>query len=134
MEHVYPQETIGHTLYEEFEDGELRRVYKRGHEGWIEIGEFTRGPLTQNMYGAPAHLHCIHVDNEHLERIQVEKFFEKGSPFLVDYMDELDEQGIPYGYLNCEMDSHVSYRPARRGNNAQEAHAQDLDFASRDCS
>ncbi len=113
MEQKYPHETLGRTLLEETVAGELRRVYARPHDGWLEVGEFTRGPLTRDFYFCPAHLHCVHIDDVWAPDDQAAQFFETGSPFLVDYMDDLDAREIPYGYFNCDVGSSVSYRPAR---------------------
>lgn len=110
MEKKYPQEYVGTTLLEVESAGEYRRVFMRPKLDCYEVGEFTKGPLTQSIYNAPAHLHCIHVQDCNQDELQA--FFGGGEPMLSDLMDELDTQGVPYGYLNSMMGQYVSYRPA----------------------
>lgn len=112
MEESYPQETLGTTLIDVAIRGERRRIYLHQRLEYWEVGEFTQGPLTQEVYGAPVHLHCVHLANDEIAR-KAAHFFKDGEYFLADYMDSLDEQGIAYGYLNNHEGGRVSYRPAR---------------------
>ncbi len=113
MTTTYPQETLGTTLLDTTSNGERRRVYLRLMGPLVEVGEFTSGPLTQELYHAPAHIHSIHLRNEGtLDEPQA--FFLEDEPFLADYMDHLDDLNVPYGYMNTMMGRYVSYRPAAR--------------------
>lgn len=113
MKSSYPQENMGVTLLDVTYAKERRRVYVQNRMGYLEVGEFTRGPLTQKLYGWPVHLHCMHLpSNFPIEELQ--EFFLLGEPFLADYMDELDAKGVPYGYLNSVTSKYVSYRPPSR--------------------
>ncbi len=110
-ERTYPYDVLGHTLLREDDGGERRRVYKVKRKGYVEVGEFTVGELTLGIYGAKTHLHSVHVDEGPALQI-AEAFFAGGDKYLADYMDELDERGIAYGYLNCMPGQYVSFRPA----------------------
>ena len=112
MTSTYPQETVGTTLLCISDNGEYRRVYMRKRKGYMEVGELTRGIVTQEIYQSDAHLHAIHLPLDFPEEDLVE-FFKEGEPFLADYMDALDEEGITYGYLNNEENKYVCFRPAR---------------------
>ena len=57
----YPQESAGVTLLSCEHGGERRRVFVRRRGTRLEVGEFTRGPLTRELYGAPAHHHCVQL-------------------------------------------------------------------------
>lgn len=112
MERTYPQETLGTTLVEQDLGSEWRRVYLVERERRTEVGELSKGDITQATYGAPVHLHCVHL----YEPAAVEfarAFFAQGDLYLADLMDALDERDLPYGYLNNEPGKFVSYRPAR---------------------
>ena len=112
MTKTYPQETLGTTLLDITHANERRRVYAHGRAGYLEVGEFTQGPLTQALYEWPVHLHSIHLSADFpLE--DVRQYFCLGEPYLADYMDELDTRHIPYGYLNSVMNKYVSFRPAK---------------------
>lgn len=107
-----PQETMGTTLLARESGEDFRRVYLLKRNGYVELGEFSRGPLTQGTFGAPTHAHSLHLEDMSLEE-DLKAFFAAGEPQLADLMDELDAQNIPYGYLNSTTGSHVSYRPAK---------------------
>lgn len=131
MQHTYPQETIGTTLVDVTEQLEHRRVYTRKHAEQLEVGELTRGPLTQQCFDAPAHVHCVHLSPRAQQacaqalrnlmggpqRLGIEGllglYFSDGARMLTQLMDDLDAWGIAYGYLNIHVGSHVSYRPVR---------------------
>lgn len=113
MSLTFPQEVAGRTLLEVSSGDEKRRVFSRSHKTYHEVGEITRGALTQEIYNAPEHHHSVHLrDGSAVEYAQ--RFFDHGEPFLIDLMDKFDEKGISYGYLNSVMGKHVAYRPARR--------------------
>ena len=112
MTSTYPQETVGTTLLCVNDNGEFRRVYTRKRKRYLEVGEFTRGIVTQGIYQSPAHLHAIHLPLDFPEEELLE-FFKEGDPFLADYMDALDIEGLTYGYLNGAENQYVSFRPAR---------------------
>ncbi len=115
MTTTYPQETVGTTLVLVVSKGEYRRVYLRERTAGIEVVEFTKGPLTQELYDAPTHHHSIKLQGDALAGY-VKSFFRKGNLFLVDLMDEFDKLNIPYGYLNNMEGQYVTYRP--HGNNS----------------
>lgn len=125
------QESACTSLLESESSGEFRRVYVRHRKEGLEVGEFTRGPLTEAIYGGPTHSHCTFIvgvsmqslvnvlvftlgvpgerDVDHLLAL----FFKGGEPFLADLMDLLDKERVSYDYLNSVEGGHVSYRPAR---------------------
>lgn len=107
---TYPYDELGYTLLKEDDGSERRRVYKVQRKGYVEVGEFTAGDLTLGIYGATTHLHSVHVDERPALQL-AEVYFADGDKFLADYMDELDERGIPYGYLNCMSGKYVTFRP-----------------------
>lgn len=107
----YPQETLGTTLLNDIVEGEYRRVYAVTRKGFLEVGEFTKGPLTEALYNAQVHLHTIQIYHESAIK-ELKAFFAGGCPYLADYMDDLDARGIPYGYMNSMVGKYVSYRPA----------------------
>ncbi len=107
----YPQETLGTTLLNDVVEGEYRRVYAVARKGFLEVGEFTKGPLTEALYNAQVHLHTIQIYHESAIK-ELKVFFAGGCPYLADYMDDLDARGIPYGYMNSMVGKYVSYRPA----------------------
>lgn len=109
---TYPQQTLGTTLLATTSGTEDRRVYLCKRVGYVEVGELTLGTLTRDLYDAPAHLHCIHLDDEDVPR-DLSSFFSSNDLYLVDLMDALDERGVPYGYLSNEGGRHITYRPAR---------------------
>lgn len=111
MASSYPQETLGTTLLSVDHEGESRRVFVVERRGYIEVGEFTRGPLTRELYDDPAHYHAIHVDVD--APVLYKGFFMEGEPFLADLMDAYDAQGVSYGYLNTTANHHASFRPPR---------------------
>ena len=111
-ERTYPYDDLGYTLLQEDDGGERRRVYRIQRKGYVEVGEFTVGDLTQSIYGTKTHLHSVHVDEAPALQL-AEDYFADGDKFLADYMDELDERGIAYGYLNCMPGKYVSFRPAK---------------------
>ena len=108
----YPHETKGTTLLDVTHENERRRVYLHRHVGYVEVGEFTQGPITQLLYEWPVHVHCIHLPKDSVPD-DLTKYFSVGEPFLADYMDELDARQESYGYLNTVANRYVSYRPAR---------------------
>lgn len=128
----YPQESAGVTLLSCGHGGERRRVFVRRRGTRLEVGEFTRGPLTRELYDAPAHHHCIQLGASasgalvqvlsELQDIPKEQgiadllraFFARDERFLADLMDLLDGESVPYGYLNSMMGKYVSYRPEHR--------------------
>ena len=130
MNTTYPHETMGKTLLLCDEGDERRRVYARRRNQLLEVGEFSWGTSTLVGYGAPAHVHCVHLERHgqqgcaaSLTRLGygerkveelLEQYFAKEKGLLTDFMDDLDAWGVPYGYLNVDVGSHVSYRPARR--------------------
>lgn len=110
MNHDYPQLTVGTTLLSESYDGERRRVFAQHHTSYLEVGEITCGPLTQELYDVPAHFHSVHLSLE--EDIgAIKAFFADSGPYLTDFMDVLDAEGTPYGYLGLNARKCVSYRP-----------------------
>ena len=111
MRRTYPQEAVGETLIEVHEDDERRRVFLRHRRSYLEVGEFSRGALTEETYDAPVHYHCVQLEPS-LET-NAKAFFSRDEPMLTDYMDELDREGVSYGYLNDMAGRYVSYRPAR---------------------
>ena len=129
---TYPQESAGVTLLSCEHGGERRRVFARRRGTRLEVGEFTRGPLTRELYDAPAHHHCIQLSasasrlltrtlSERLEMPEeqgvedlLRAFFSRDERFLSDLMDLLDNRSVPYGYLNSMMGKFVSYRPECR--------------------
>ncbi len=129
---TYPQESAGVTLLSCEHGGERRRVFARRRGTRLEIGEFTRGPLTSELYDAPAHHHCIQLSVS-ASRLMVRAlsewlgmymdsgvedllraYFVRDEMFLTDLMDLLDECSVPYGYLNSMMGKYVAYRPECR--------------------
>ena len=106
----YPQEIMGITLLEVEHAGESRRVFARDRRAYREIGEFTQGPLTRQVYGTPFHYHAVHLAGELPRRFTC--FFEQREPYLSDFMDELDASGVHYAYLDVGSSGHVAYRPA----------------------
>ena len=130
MDAMYPQETVGSTLFKVERAGEYRRVFTREILGEFEVGEFTRGTLTYEIYGTQAHYHGVRLDyegkllvrsrlvellgsvDENLEGLLV-SYFEDGQYFLADFMDALDSWGIAYGYLDDVPGSYVTFRPRR---------------------
>lgn len=110
MNRVYPQETIGTTLLQQSEFSERRRVFVNRRNNYIEVGEFTKGPHTQEFYGAPCHYHAVHVFVEDAVEL-ARKFFTRDDACLADYMDILEAQKISYGYLSNEPGKLVAYRP-----------------------
>ena len=66
---TYPQESAGVTLLSCEHGGERRRVFARRRGTRLEVGEFTRGPLTSELYDAPAHHHCIQLSASGMNRI-----------------------------------------------------------------
>ena len=129
---TYPQESAGVTLLSCEHGGERRRVFVRRRGTRLEVGEFTRGPLTCELYDAPVHHHCIQLGASasrllaqrlsERQRIPKEQgiadllraYFAQDEKFLTDLMDLLDSQSVPYGYLNSMMGKCVAYRPERR--------------------
>ena len=129
---TYPQESVGVTLLSCEHGGERRRVFVRRRGTRLEVGEFTRGPLTCELYDAPAHHHCIQLGASasgalaqtlsELQGIPKEQgiadllraYFAHGEKFLADLMDLLDGESVPYGYLNSMMGKYVAYRPEHR--------------------
>lgn len=127
----YPQETVGITLFEDYAIDERRRVFMRHHMNRLEVGEFTRGNLTEGIYGEQTHFHCLHLDDEAQRlcaaRLALEvsdgdegalgaflhNYFD-ASRTLADLMDELDRLGVAYGYLNVRDGGHIRYRPPSR--------------------
>lgn len=107
---TYPQESIGTTLVHNVSAGEYRRVYVRNRPAGLEVCEFTKGPLTEEMYDAPTHLHSMQLQGDALAGY-VKSFFLKNDLFLADLMDEFDKLNIPYGYLNTMEGEYVTYRP-----------------------
>ena len=113
MIRTYPQEFVGETLIEARDADESRRVFLRCRSDYVEVGEFSRGTLTQEAYGTPVHFHCVQVAPVH--EAHARAFFSHETLMLADYMDRLDGEGIPYGYLNDIAGKYVSYRPAGHG-------------------
>ncbi len=129
MSQIYQQEMQGTTLLAVNQNDEQRRVFAHRDHAELEVGEFTCGPLTSEVYDAPAHYHCVRLSCADMregaarlgellgedERSDFEAllrhYFEDEQRFLADLMDELDCWHIPYGYLNGVVGSHVSYRP-----------------------
>ena len=129
---TYPQESAGVTLLSCEHGGERRRVFARRRGTRLEVGEFTRGPLTSELYDAPAHHHCIQLSASASRRLTrtlfewlgapgeqgvedlLRAFFVRDERFLTDLMDLLDSRCVPYGYLNSMMGKYVSYRPECR--------------------
>ena len=129
---TYPQESAGVTLLSCEHGGERRRVFVRRRGTRLEVGEFTRGPLTYELYDAPAHHHCIQLgapasrllaqrlsERQGVPREQgiadlLRAYFVRDERFLADLMDLLDSQSVPYGYLNSMMGKYVAYRPEHR--------------------
>lgn len=112
MSRSYPYDTLGTTLVQEYNGDERRRVYLKKRLGYVEVGEFTVGILTQAVYNTPAHLHSVHLRGSAGVQIAIE-YFSKGNGLLSEFMDELDRKGVAYGYLNSVAGEYVSYRPAR---------------------
>lgn len=112
MADKYPQFEVGTTLVWSECGDERRRVYLRQRGPVVEVGEVTSGTCTQNVYGSPAHLHCLHLRDLGAVR-HAREFFAEGEPYLVDYMDELDARGDAYGYMSTLVGQYVCYRPAR---------------------
>ena len=128
----YPQESAGVTLLSCEHGGERRRVFVRRRGTRLEVGEFTRGQLTSELYDAPAHHHCIQLGAsasgllaQTLSELQgmpkeqgiadlLRSYFVHDEKFLSDLMDLLDSRSVPYGYLNSMMGKYVAYRPERR--------------------
>ena len=110
MEKAYPQETIGVTLVLQEDRGELRRVFMRWRSDFLEVGEFSKGPVTDGVYGSPVHLHCAQLRGVQAEAL-AQGFFLGGSAFLADFLDELDRLGVPYGYLSTVLGDSVAFRP-----------------------
>ncbi len=113
MAESYPQETIGTTLLSTSSGGEYRRVYMRTRPAGIELGEFTKGPLTQEYYGAPTHHHSVQLQGDALAGY-IKSYFKNKDIFLADFMDVLDSQHITYGYVNSMQGEYVTYRPRNR--------------------
>ena len=144
MSVVYPQESLGSTLLLVDRLGEYRRVFLRGapHESeadpMLEVGEFTRGELTQDVYGAQTHYHCVRLSDEEVAEMSLAltetlattqstpegllaDYFEEEQRFLADLMDDLDRWFVSYGYLNYEADGLVSYRSGASINTSRAA-------------
>lgn len=114
MVRTYPQETLGTTLLDVTHNNEKRRVYMRSRAGYLEVGEFTRGHLSQVAYEWPVHLHCIHLPADYSPD-DLRRYFSLDEPYLADLMDDLDSKHVSYGYLNSVANRYVSFRPARQG-------------------
>ena len=111
MERTYPQETMGITLYIECTNTDLRRIYLKRRASYVEVGEFSKGVVAQEVFGVPAHVHCVQLRCATTEGL-CKDYFANGGTDLAGLMDVLDERGIDYGYLNNVGNSYVSYRPA----------------------
>ncbi|MBR3158990.1 MAG: hypothetical protein IKF14_07775 [Atopobiaceae bacterium] len=129
MSQVFQQEMQGTTLLMVDQGNEWRRIFAHREHTELEVGEFTRGPLTSEVYDAPAHYHCVRLDCAGMQEgavrlgellgevgqsdfeLLLHGYFADEHRFLADLMDELDGWHIPYGYLNGVVGSHVSYRP-----------------------
>ena len=111
MKRTYPQETMGITLYVEHSDSDLRRIYLKRRIAYVEVGEFSKGYAAQEVFGVPAHVHCVQLHSKEGEEL-CKQYFASGGTELAGLMDKLDAHGIAYGYLNNVGNSYVSYRPA----------------------
>lgn len=108
----HPFETLGTTMVEEHVGREYRRVFLADRGYVLDVGEYTRGPLTQQTYGTPTHHHVVQIARRDLAGL-VESCFNGGEGYLADLMDELDAKDIPYGYLNTIPGRYVAYRSHR---------------------
>ena len=108
QESVY--KTLGTTLAEECVNQEYRRVFLLERDYALEVGEYTCGPQTQEVYDSPSHHHFVQLaDHEMLGFVA--SFFEEGKAYLADLMDALDAARISYGYLNTTPGKFVAFRP-----------------------
>lgn len=121
------------VLVGSYEDGgETRQLFvgqRRGCE--LYVAEVSDGPLTQLLFGVGPRYHEVRLDANETVRLgwllgaegscaSVEdfalplvRFFGGGARYLSDLMDEMDAEGIRYGYLSCVPEEGVWYRPAR---------------------
>ena len=106
----YPQETMGTTLVIAMNGDEWRRVFLRERGGLLEVGEFTRGPITRFYYDAPVHYHCTYVPGLHLKACVKEFFEEDSDRELLDLIDRLNDLGISVGYVDVQMGKFARYR------------------------
>ena len=113
METKHMYESMGTTLAEQRLGTEYRRVFMRNRGPLLEVCEYSRGPQTQTCYESASHHHAVHLSDSGLEEL-VASCFATGEEHLVDLMDKLDKENVPYGYLNTSAGRYVSYRPARR--------------------
>lgn len=65
---MYVQESLGTTLLEVQQGNEYRRVFVCEHGKDVEIGELTYGDLTYEVYGLPAHYHCVRLGPDEARR------------------------------------------------------------------
>ena len=144
MSVAYPQESMGSTLLLVNRFEEYRRVFLRraphGSEAdaLLEVGEFTRGELTQDVYGTQTHYHCVRLSDDEVTEMSLAltealattqstpegllaDYFEEEQRFLADLMDDLDRWFVSYGYLNYEADGLVSYRSCASINTSRAA-------------
>ena len=152
----YPQESLGSTLLLVERHGEYRRVFSRttapglaeddargrvvglGQDAALEVGEFTRGELTREVYGTEAHCHRVRLDAAEAAEaaaalgkllgeegmavdVLLAHYFGEDQRFLADLMDDLDASRVSYGYLNTSEDGRVTYRPRQRLSRAARA-------------
>ena len=116
------------TLQELRDGSEYRLVTARAGAGRLEVGEFSRGPLTSSIYDAPTHYHAVHLDGSSLaqcarnlgkleglaecedERGLLGAFFASERRCLADLMDCLDGWQVTYGYVSQTAHRGTTYR------------------------
>lgn len=119
----YPQvRTVGHWD----DGGEARGVEESVWPHRIQVVEWSRGDLTQEVYGVPIHRHGVTVDHSEALAVAADQDLDHlpewvaamladPSRQLSDLMDFMDRALVPYGYWADNGSGLESFRPKKDG-------------------